>query len=199
MFTGLVTDVGSIVAKLATDEGSAFKISTELDTTDFDVGESIAVDGVCLTAAMVDDGTFTVEASPETRRCTTLERRGVGHRVHLERALRADERLGGHFVTGHVDGTGTLEEMRRDGNAWRLEYRAPESVSPYLVEKGCIAVDGVSLTINGVDGDHFDVAIIPHTAEHTHLVDDEPPRAVNLEADLLGKYARKFLAGHLPD
>ncbi len=193
MFTGLVADVGRISARTKTGKDITFTIETSFEVDDLDLGESIAVDGTCLTVTEIGSSSFDVDASPETLQRTTLGDRHVGDGVHLERALRLSDRLGGHLVTGHIDGVGSLKSRRRDGKAWILEFEAPDSVSPYLLEKGCIAVDGVSLTINGVANSTFDLAIIPHTAQHTLLTEYRPGRKVNLEADLIGKYVRKFI------
>lgn len=193
MFTGLVADIGRITDRRDHGEGAALTVETSFDVGQIEPGESIAVDGACLTVTATGTAEFEVDASPETLERTTLGDRSVGDGVHLERALRLADRLGGHLVTGHVDGLGTLIERRRDGNAWRLEFEAPHEVSPYLIEKGSIAVDGVSLTVNCVDGDRFGVAVIPHTAEKTLLGEYRRGRRVNLEADLIGKYVRKFV------
>jgi riboflavin synthase len=193
MFTGLVQDIGTL-SKLARS-GSDWTVTfvTHLDTSDFEIGESIAVDGACLTVTGVAGRRFTVDVSPETLSRTTLGDRPVGAPVHLERALRVGDRLGGHLMLGHVDGVGTICGRRKEKNAWILDVEAPDEVSPYLIDKGSIAVDGVSLTVNSVQGDRFTLAIIPHTVEKTNLGDYFPGRPVNLEADILGKYVRKFV------
>lgn len=193
MFTGLVSDIGRIEARTRGGSDVTFTIETAYETGDIDVGESIAVDGICLTVTDVGASSFDVDTSPETLQRTTLGGRKIGDGVHLERALRVGDRLGGHLVTGHVDAVGTVRRRRRDNNAVIVHLQAPDEVSPYLIEKGSIAVDGVSLTINGVDGSLFEVAIIPHTAEKTLVADYRPGRTVNLEADLIGKYVRKFV------
>lgn len=194
MFTGLVSDIGTVAERANVDEGATFWLRCGYDVDSLELGESIAVDGACLTVAELDDeGRFAVEASPETLARTTLGDRRAGDAVHLERALAVGDRLGGHFVTGHVDGIGTLRDRRRDENAWLLDFEAPGEVARYLVEKGSIAIDGVSLTINEVEGARFGVAIIPHTAEQTNLADYRPGRRVNLEADLIGKYVDKLV------
>ena len=193
MFTGLVADIGTIAARTGSDDGATFTIETSFDVDDLDIGESIAVDGACLTVTATAENTFEIDASPETLARTTLGDRDVGDGVHLERAMKLSDRVGGHLVTGHVDGVGTLKERRADGNATILRFDTPDTVAPFLLEKGCIAVDGVSLTINDVGGSEFCVAIIPHTADKTLVADYQPGRPVNLEADLIGKYVRKFV------
>ncbi|MFU8805177.1 MAG: riboflavin synthase [Bradymonadaceae bacterium] len=194
MFTGLVADIGKISALDRSGENWRVKIDTAFDTSTIELGESIAVDGACLTVTHIGASTFSVEASPETLRKTTLGARKIGHPVHLERALRVGDRLGGHLVLGHVDGVGTVQKRSREKNAWLLEVEAPESVAPYLVDKGSVTVDGVSLTVNWVKGPLFGLAIIPHTTEKTCLGDYMAGRRVNLEADVLGKYVRKFIS-----
>ncbi|MFP4598997.1 MAG: riboflavin synthase [Persicimonas sp.] len=196
MFTGLVSDIGTI-ARL-TQSGSDWKVSidTAFDLDDVELGESIAVDGACLTVTEIGAGTFGVEASPETLARTTLGERKVGDSVHLERALRVGDRLGGHMVLGHVDAVGELVAKQRAKNAWVLEFDAPDAVARYLIGKGSVTIDGVSLTVNSVDGARFSVAIIPHTAQHTHLTEHGPGHRVNLEADVIGKYVEKFVAPH---
>ncbi len=193
MFTGLVADVGAITAIRQTGENWKLTVRTGFDLSTVEMGESIAVDGACLTVTEMGEDTFSVEASPETLGRTTLGERKVGDAVHLERALRVGDRLGGHMVLGHVDGVGTLVAKRRDKNAWLLDFEAPENVARYLIEKGSVAIDGVSLTVNAVDAERFGVAIIPHTSEHTNLTDYAVGRRVNLESDVIGKYVEKFV------
>ena len=194
MFTGLVSDVGTIDSTApGANGGRTVAIRTSWNAAELALGESIAIDGACLTVTRLEGGAFFFDASPETLERTTLGERQIGDRVHLERALRVGDRLGGHFVLGHVDGVGRLVERTRVENAWLLTFEAPESVAPYLIEKGSVAVDGVSLTVNEVNEDRFGVAIIPFTAEKTNLGAYEPGRRVNLEADMVGKYVRKFV------
>ncbi len=193
MFTGLIADIGTVRARKQGGRNWSVTIATGFDTSDFEIGESIAVDGACLTVTAFDGDSFSIDASPETLSRTTLGDRPVGARVHLERALRVGDRLGGHIVLGHVDAVGTIRSRSRDDNAILFTIEAPEEVRPYLIDKGSVAVDGVSLTVNSVDGALFSLAIIPHTLEKTNLGDYHPGRAVNLEGDVLGKYVRKFV------
>ena len=200
MFTGLVKDVGKIFERSEGDDSVSFGIKTSLDVDDFDAGESIAVDGVCLTVTEFDRvaGAFEVDVSAETLRKTALGDRRVGDGVHLERALRVGDRLGGHFVQGHVDGVGELVDHRRDGDGWELDFRVPIALARLIIEKGSIAVDGVSLTAYNVGEETFTVTVVPHTSRHTNLVDYPVGRVVNLEADMLGKYVQKLADGE-PD
>lgn len=205
MFTGLVADVGRIQSIERDGETRVLCVQTRFQTQDLKLGESIAVDGICLTVTEIGAEHFFVEASPETLSRTTLGERVEGDRVHLERALRMGDRLGGHLVQGHVDGVGELLSRERDENAWLLEFDAPPEVAPFLIEKGSIALDGVSLTVNSVSKREtsagsararFGVAIIPHTIDKTNLGNYQPGRRVNLEADMIGKYVQQFTAPH---
>jgi riboflavin synthase len=193
MFTGLVADNGTISSITKAGDNWKVAIETAFDLDTVELGESIAVDGACLTVTEIGADTFGVEASPETLRRTTLGERKVGEPVHLERALRVGDRLGGHMVLGHVDAVGKLVAKKRDNNAWLLDFEAPEQVARYLIEKGSITIDGVSLTVNVVEKNRFGVAIIPHTAEHTNLTDHPVGHRVNLESDVIGKYVEKFV------
>lgn len=196
MFTGLITDIGTIRSRTESGSNWSVTIQTGYDTHDLSLGESIAVDGACLTVTAIGTDSFSVDASRETLSKTTLGDRTPGSQVHLERALRLSDRLGGHLVLGHVDGVGTIESVRKEGNAWILTVKAPEEVSAYLIDKGSITVDGVSLTVNSFQDHRFTLAIIPHTTENTRLGEYKPGRRVNLEADVLGKYVRKFVSSH---
>lgn len=195
MFTGLIADVGKILSIDRKGDNWSMTLETAFDTKTIELGESIAIDGACLTVTHIGAKSFSIEASPETLRKTTLGDRKTGDPVHLERALRIGDRLGGHLVLGHVDGVGTVIKQAREKNAWLLDVQAPDTVAPYLIDKGSITVDGVSLTVNWVKGDLFGLAIIPHTSDKTSLATYAPGRRVNLEADVLGKYVRKFLTG----
>jgi riboflavin synthase len=218
MFTGLVAAIGQLVeiSTLHPDstltEGAQRSIAKrltlaapELMASDpIVLGESIAVDGVCLTVVLQDVGRLTFDAGPETLERTTLGGLRVGDRVNLERALQLGERLGGHLVTGHVDGVGLLVESRERGPAWDVTIDTGPSVGRYLLSKGSITVDGISLTVNRVtDGPQgvvaagrtrFEVSLIPHTQTHTTLASKTVGSAVNLEADLVGKYIERLVA-----
>lgn len=193
MFTGLVKDVGRIAeAEESPDGGRRIGVRTELETDDFDIGESIAVDGACLTVTEVDGEVFFVDLSPETLDKTTLDARQVGDGVHLERALRVGERLGGHFVQGHVDAVGEVIDRTVDGDAVVLRIEVPDGFERWLVDKGSITVDGVSLTVSAIDGREFEVALIPHTLGETKFDAYRPGDSVNLEGDMLGKYVERL-------
>ncbi|RAL24694.1 riboflavin synthase [Lujinxingia litoralis] len=193
MFTGLVADLGEVRARKQAGENWELTLATSFDLSTVELGESIAVDGACLTVTRLESGAFCVDASPETLQKTTLGDRRPGDRVHLERALRVGDRLGGHLVLGHVDGVGVVRSRRKDKNAWLFEVDAPPEVAPYLIDKGSVCVDGVSLTLNSVAGARFSLAIIPFTSDKTKLTDYQVGQRVNLEADVLGKYVRKFV------
>ena len=193
MFTGLITDRGELTQIRRSGDNWTISIRTGYDTKTLELGESIAVDGACLTVTTIGDSMFTVDASPETLRRTTLGDRKVKDAVHLERALRVGDRLGGHLVLGHVDGVGVVKTRRKEKNAWLLEVEAPAEVSQFLIEKGSVTVDGVSLTVNTISGNRFGLAIIPFTADKTSVADYEVGRRVNLEGDVLGKYVKKLL------
>ena len=168
MFTGLVEAVGEVTEVKPTTGGSRLRLSTQL-APELANGDSLAVNGVCLTVVAADNDGVHMDVSPETARITTLGAIRRGALVNLERPLRADARLGGHFVQGHVDGTGTVEELRQDGDSYWLTVMFAPVLAPYIVRKGSIAVNGISLTVAGVDDRRFDVQIIPYTWTHTNL------------------------------
>lgn len=163
------------------------------------LGESVAVDGACLTVIEATGDAFAVDASAETMKRTTLGQRRPGDRLHLERALRLGDRLGGHLVTGHIDATGAVRASEPLGEALRVTFDAPPHLHRYLVAKGSIAIDGVSLTINTVDAAGFDVVLVPHTQSVVHLHHKAPGARVNLEADIIGKYVERLLTARDAD
>lgn len=193
MFTGLVADRGAVEALQATDDGLRLTLSTRL-AGELGEGDSIAVNGVCLTATDVQADRFAADVMHATLERSTLGGATVGAAVNLELALRAADRLGGHIMQGHVDGVGTVSEVRADGFARVVTIAAGRDVLRYVVLKGSIAVDGVSLTVARIDGEGFDVSLIPETLERTNLGTAEPGRTVNLEVDVLAKYVEKLLA-----
>ena len=187
MFTGIVEQVGRLAEMKPMAGGYRARIETTL-AAETQPGDSLAVNGVCLTALVVAQGEVHADIGPETARITTLGALARGQRVNLERPLRADARLGGHFVLGHVDGVGVVEETRAEGDSQWLTISFPPSLSPLFIRKGSVTVDGVSLTIAGLDERRFDIQVIPYTREHTTLGDLRPGDRVNLECDVLGKY-----------
>lgn len=196
MFTGLIADLGEVTALDTDGEGTTLKIGTRL-ADELGEGDSIAVNGVCLTATEVRDGSFAAQAMRETLDRSALGALEVGARVNLELPLRAADRLGGHVVQGHVDGTGTVGEIREEGFSRVLRIEAGEhdesSLGRYLVEKGSIAVNGVSLTISALIEDGFEVSLIPETLERTNLGGIAVGDRVNLEADILAKHVERLL------
>jgi riboflavin synthase len=195
MFSGIVEEIGAIQAIEKSLAGAKFSIVASLILDDLKVGDSISVSGACLTASHVGETGFSVDVSTETLHCTTLGTIPVGTPVNLERALKLNARMGGHLVTGHVDGIGMLRARQQDGNAVQLTVEAPEEIIRYCVPKGSITVDGISLTINAVSERSIAVAIIPHTAKVTTMGLKQIGNTVNLESDLIGKYVERLLQG----
>lgn len=194
MFTGIIAVMGRVERIAPCGGGRRLTIVPRRPLARLALGESIAVNGACLTVTGGNGRRFTVDVSPETLRRTTVGDLGRGARVNLERALRLGDRLGGHIVQGHVDGVGCVEAIRPDGDWLLYRFTAPPEVRPYLVEKGSIAVDGVSLTVFGLEpGGRFTVALIPHTLRETTLAERKPGDRVNLEADVLLKQIAAML------
>jgi riboflavin synthase len=191
MFTGLVAGTGAVESLERGDDGVRLRVRTEL-AGELAPGDSIAVNGVCLTAVDADEGGFSADVMEETLRRSSLGPLAEGDEVNLELPLRAGDRLGGHVVQGHVDGTGSVEAVNEDGFARLVRIGAPTGLLRYVVEKGSIAVDGVSLTVSAVDGEGFEVSLIPETLERTTLGAATPGRVVNLEVDVLAKYVEKL-------
>ena len=195
MFTGLVAGVGRLAAR--TPAGGDVRLRIEAGSLPFEdvqLGESIAVNGCCLTVVEFDAGAFAVDASTETLALTTLGALPIGAPVNLERALRASDRLGGHLVSGHVDGLATAQSRLEDARAVRWRFAAPMALLRYIAHKGSVCVDGVSLTVNAVDDAGFEVALIPHTVAHTAFHALQVGDAVNVEIDLLARYVERLLA-----
>lgn len=194
MFTGLVAATGVITLRAARGPGARLGLRAGLEGGLLAVGESIAVDGCCLSVAQVVKGGFEVDASAETLARTTLARLAPGHAVNLERALRAGDRLGGHLVTGHVDGVGQLVERRPVGDGVAMTFALPAELGRFVAEKGSIAVSGVSLTVNAVGDARFDVMLVPITLAVTNLNALAPGERVNLEVDLIARYVERLLS-----
>ena len=194
MFTGIVREIGRVVSVAGGENGAALVVDAPESAPGVEVGGSVAIDGVCLTAEAVDGSTISFHAVPETLRRSSLGTLVADARVNLEPALRAGEPLGGHFVQGHVDGVGRVRGIEPDGDGVRVAVDAPAELLRYCVEKGSIAVAGVSLTIAQLERDHFVVALIPHTLAATTLGDLLPGREVNLEVDVIAKYVERLVS-----
>jgi riboflavin synthase len=195
MFTGLIESLGRIDRVDRQSAGLRIGVTAGM-AADLSLGESLAVNGVCLTVVERDSAGITADVSPETARVTTLGGLEVGAPVNLERSLRADARIGGHFVLGHVDGMAAIHAITQEGDCYRVTFDFPISLRQYVVHKGSIAVDGVSLTVASLEGNRFDVQIIPFTWKHTNLNGARVGGLVNLECDILGKYAVGALQGY---
>jgi riboflavin synthase len=192
VFTGLVADLGSVAALDATQDGVRLTVATPL-AAELGEGDSVAVNGVCLTATRIADGAFAADVMHETLRRSSLAGVEAGGTVNLELPLRAADRMGGHVVQGHVDGVGSVREIREDGFARIVVVQAPAELLRYVVAKGSIAVDGISLTVVEVGEDAFSVSLIPETLERTNLGAAAPGTLVNLEVDVLAKYVEKLI------
>jgi riboflavin synthase len=187
MFTGLIEAVGRV--ERMTRTGTALRVTIRADmAADLTDGESVSVNGVCLTVAQRDPMAFSADIGPETARVTTLGGLKADHSVNLERAMATNGRFGGHFVQGHVDGIGTIRDVWMEGDARWMKVAFPPELAPFFVPKGSVALDGVSLTVAALGADHFDVMIIPFTSAHTNVGELQSGSAVNLECDLVGKY-----------
>ena len=199
MFTGLIESIGEVAEVKPTAEGFRMRVTTPI-ASELAPGDSLAVNGVCLTVVSADADGIHADISPETARVSGLGGLRRGSLVNLERPLRADARLGGHFVQGHVDAVGSIEEIRPDGDSFWVTVKYPPLLAPYIVRKGSITLDGISLTVAGVDDRHVDVQIIPYTWEHTTLSHAKRGDVVNIEVDILGKYVVRVaeLAGMTP-
>jgi riboflavin synthase len=193
VFTGLVQDLGTVSNVEATPDGVRLVVASAL-TGELSEGDSVAVNGVCLTATAIADGRFSADVMQETLSCSTLAEVTGGSQVNLELPLRAADRMGGHVVQGHVDGVGSISAAREDGFSRVLSIEAPADLLRYVVEKGSIAVDGISLTVAAVDDAGFEVSLIPETLERTNLGAAAPGTPVNLEVDVLAKYVEKLVA-----
>lgn len=197
MFTGIVRELGVVEEIEGGDEGVRLRVRAPAAAADAEVGDSIAVNGVCLTVIQVVDSALAFDAVPETLQRSSLGRLRAGAEVNIETALRAGEPLGGHIVQGHVDGVGTVRALESEGEGKRLEVELPPELARYCVEKGSIAIEGVSLTIAGIGDGTVSIALVPHTIETTTLGKLVPGEPVNVEVDVLAKHVERLLAGRL--
>ncbi|HEV2188094.1 MAG TPA: riboflavin synthase [Stellaceae bacterium] len=193
MFTGIVTDIGTVRRIERGNGGATLTIATAFDTSAIALGASIGCAGVCLTATSLHPGAFTADASAETLTCSTIGDWREGTRINLEQAMKLGDEMGGHLVLGHVDGVARLVERRPDGDSVRFTIEAPDELAPFIAAKGSVALDGVSLTVNEVEGRVFGVNIIPHTLTHTTFGDAAPEARMNLEIDLIARYVQRLL------
>ena len=198
MFTGIIEGMGTLAAVQTFGKGKRLTVSADFDLDHSKVGDSIAVNGACLTAIEIAGRRFVADVSPETLDRTTFGKARVGDRVNLERALRFSDRLDGHLVSGHIDGVGMIEQKKTAGNAVIVSFQVPESLSLYIIQKGSVAIDGISLTVNRCSAGQFEVSIIPHTAGRTTIGFHAAGDRVNIETDVIGKYVERFLTAHRP-
>ena len=193
MFTGIIQSKGSINQIFSSSDGARLKINTNaLDLSDTNVGDSIAVDGVCLTVTELTESSFTADVSNETLTCTTFSALKQGKNVNLERSLRVNQGIDGHLVSGHVDGIGAVNSIEKDGDSVRIKIEVQGDIIKYIAKKGSICINGVSLTVNSVENNFFDVNIVPHTFSVTTLSDLSTESNVNLEIDLIARYVEKL-------
>lgn len=195
MFTGIVEDIGAIAGVRKFEGRWEFGVRTSLDTATIAEGDSIAVDGVCLTVTRIENGVFEADASLETLGLTTLRDKRAGDRVNLERAMRMDSRFGGHMVLGHVDGIGKIVTIGAEGDSTRIEIEVPRELARYVVKKGSVAVDGISLTVNDQRDNRFTLNVIPHSSAKTTIGFKSPGDQVNVETDIIGRYVERFVKG----
>jgi len=196
MFTGIIEEMGTISSLVTAHDGARITLRASVVLRDAEIGDSIAVNGVCLTVVEVKGDSFSADVSAETLRRTSLKQAQVGSCVNLERPLTPSSRLGGHIVQGHVDGVGQLVEARTEGDGWVVRFVYPPELGRYLVEKGSITVDGISLTIAALSDQWFEIAVIPHTWKVTNLAALKQGDTVNLEVDLIAKYVERMLQPH---
>jgi riboflavin synthase len=192
MFTGIIEETGIIRSIRQGNRSSELTVSADLILTEIKTGDSICTNGICLTVTRFDQHSFTVDVMPETMMKTSLGLLKAGHLVNLERALRLCDRLGGHLVSGHIDGTGIIKRILQDDNAIRFDISADPSMLRYIVEKGSVAIDGISLTVTHVNDELFGVSVIPHTRKTTTLFHRKTGDKVNIECDMIAKYTEKL-------
>lgn len=194
MFTGIIEDIGTLISINKMGEKWEFSVKTSISPHDIKEGDSISIDGVCLTVIRIAKDVLYVDASLETLNLTTLKEKKAGNRVNIERAIKSDSRFGGHIVMGHVDGVGTIVDIKKSGDSVKLEIRLPADISKYIVKKGSVAIDGISLTVNEQSDNTFTVNIIPYTLSKTTLSKKTLRDKVNIETDIIGKYVESFIS-----
>ena len=194
MFTGIIEGLGTVSAVRPAGQGKRLAVEADFDLNQTKIGDSICVSGACLTAVKIDSRHFEVDISPETLQMTTFNQANVGQRVNIERALRLSDRIDGHLVSGHIDGVGKIRQSETLGNAIIVTIEVPESMTRYMISKGSVALDGISLTINTCAADSFSISIIPHTAKLTTIGFKNKGDPVNIETDMLGKYVERFMS-----
>jgi len=193
VFTGIIEELGTVKGVRRQSEGMRLSVSAKVVMDGMKTGDSIAVNGACLTVTEFDNTSFTADVSGETVKRTTLEKLRPGDKVNLERPMKLSDRLGGHLVSGHIDGIGVIRGVERRGGMSVFTFEVQKEIQQYLIQKGSIAIDGISLTVNEVNGNRYTVTVIPHTAEMTTLGFKKTGDIVNLEADMIGKYVEKFI------
>lgn len=197
MFTGIITAIGSLISmEHKPDGGARVKINTPWDCKNIDLGASIACNGVCLTVVERDKTHFSVDVSEESLAVTSLKSWGEGSAINLERALAMGDELGGHIVSGHVDGLAEIMDIHQDGDSYRVKLEAPSHLAPMIAPKGSVALDGISFTVNEVEGNQFGIMVIPHTWTHTTLGENKVGDKINLEVDMLARYVARIISFH---
>jgi riboflavin synthase len=196
MFTGIIEGLGTIDAMRPAGQGKRLTIEADYALDQAKIGDSIAVNGACLTVVKIDGKKFEVDLSPETLSVSTFDQAKRGDRLNLERAMRLSDRIDGHLVSGHIDGIGVIKQQKKLGNAIRIAIAVPEALAQYMIHKGSVAIDGVSLTINSCEPKSVTVSIIPHTAEITTIGLKQNGEPVNIETDMIGKYVERFTRGN---
>ncbi len=197
MFTGIIESFGTIKRIESQGEGKILHIGCDLDVSQSKIGDSIAVNGACLTAVSIEKNAFKVDMAPETVEKTTFKHLTSGSRVNIERALKLSDRIDGHLVSGHIDGTGIISSITRKSNAVIIKIDVPQKIAADMIEKGSIAIEGISLTVNKCSDKDFEVSIIPHTADITTIGLKKIGDEVNLETDMIGKYVKRILMGSI--
>lgn len=198
MFTGIIEGSGTVKGIESKGQGKVLNISCDLNLSESKTGDSIAVNGVCLTAVSIKKNSFTVDVAPETIDRTTFKHLTAGEKVNLERALRLSDRIDGHLVSGHIDGTGKIRLIKKQSNALIITIDVSDTLAADMIEKGSVAIEGISLTINSCSDNNFEISIIPHTANITTIGLKRPGDRVNIETDMIGKYVRKIVKSNVP-